>query len=744
MSWSDELTGDDKLRAVIARQLEKAMAEKRWQPLPHQTPPPGDWMGWLLIAGRGAGKSAAASHYVVEHVHGPPCMDGPTPHWMAIIAPTLGDAATSCYSGPAGIRSFDPDAVMGQKIGGQVVTWPNGSQAKMYGAREPDDVERLRAGGNSSLVAGTLVRTARGEIPIELVKAGDEVWTRRGLRRVLRAGQTGIKPVRTVSTELGRELHLTGNHEVWTGVWREADDLNPGDTLTTWDTSCTTVHAGMSGLKPDTTPIPDETPVCCTATSGHERLVPSRREPSSIIGSVTTKIRLTSPDWNASHHKACTRRNVMLDQSSGIEPVVALPGTTVSQLTVAALTATQSYGPGHISGPSGARLAPVTDTLAETYRVAHDRGVCALCAATRSTPPDGDRPKLAHDRVRHVSLPTLSAQPVYDLLIEHDHEFFANDVLVANCLVWAEEIAAWRYMEDAFDQMRFGLRVGTRPRWIGTTTPKPRPLIKRLVKGEIRGVALSTASTYDNPHLPQHIKDALEEAYQGTSLGAQELLGRLVEQDENALWTREVIELNRVESQDDLQRIAVGVDPSGGAGEQGIVVVGTNTQLTVSGDPSKPAKSLKHGYVLDDRTVHLPPSGWGRAAVNAAVDWDADCIVVETNFGGDMAASTIVTAAEDLGVSVPVRTVRASRGKHPRAQPVSALSVQGRWHFVGRFAELEDQLCTWTDDSDWSPDRLDAMVWPAWYLKLVSTVVKTVGTFGGRELVTRTLGRVRR
>lgn len=459
--WSDAHTGEDKLRAVIARQLEQVMAEKRWEPLPHQVPPVGDWLGWLLVAGRGAGKSAAASHFVVEHVHGPPCIPGPTPHWMAIIAPTLGDAATSCYSGPAGIRSFDPDAVMGQKIGGQVVTWPNGSQAKMYGAREPDDVERLRAGGNT-------------------------------------------------------------------------------------------------------------------------------------------------------------------------------------------------------------------------------------------------------------------------------------------CLCWLEEIAAWRYMEDAWDQIRFGLRLGDHPRWIGTTTPKPRPLIKRLVKGDFRRVVLGTATTYDNPHLPQHIKDALEEAYQGTSLGSQELLGRLVEQDENALWTREIIELNRVPAQEDLQRIAVGVDPSGGAGEQGIVVIGCQTQLTtVTTSPEAPPRLLKHGYVLDDRTVHLQPAGWGRAAVQAAVDWDADAVVVETNFGGDMAVSTIVTAAEDMGIHVPVKTVRASRGKHPRAQPVSALAVQRRWHHAGTFLALEDQLCTWTEDADWSPDRLDAMAWPAWYLKMISTVVKQVGTFGGSDLVRRTIGRRR-
>lgn len=447
-SWETQ-SGADQLRAVMAKQLEQAMVTKRWQPLPHQTPPAGDWLGWMLLGGRGSGKTAADAKFMVDHVHGPPCLSGPTPHWMAIVAPTLGDAATSCFSGPAGIRSFDPDAVMSQKIGGQLVQWPNGSQAKMYGARDPDDVERLRAGGNT-------------------------------------------------------------------------------------------------------------------------------------------------------------------------------------------------------------------------------------------------------------------------------------------CLVWLEELAAWRYLEEAWDQIQFGLRVGPHPRWIGSSTPKPRPRIKKLAEGVVRGAVVTHATMYDNPHLPAHIRDALEEAYAGTAIGAQELHGRLVEQDENALWTRENIEANRLHVAPPLSKIEVGVDPSGGSGEQGIVVVGA-ASMTVEG------KLLKHGYVLADTTVHLKPEGWSRTAVRTAVDWEANAIVVETNFGGDMAVSTLMTACEAEGVAVPIKTVHASRGKKPRAQPVSAMSVQGRWHLVGEFPELEDQYCTWTEDAKWSPDRLDASVWPAWHLRLVSTIYRSVGSFGGSAMVHRNL-----
>jgi phage terminase large subunit-like protein len=96
-----------------------------------------------------------------------------------------------------------------------------------------------------------------------------------------------------------------------------------------------------------------------------------------------------------------------------------------------------------------------------------------------------------------------------------------------------------------------------------------------------------------------------------------------------------------------------------------------------------------------------------------------------------------------LGVAVPIRTVHASRGKQPRAQPVAAMAAQGRWHLVGRFDELEDQMCTWTVDAGWSPDRMDAMVWPAWDMRLVSTVFRSMGSWGGAQMVQRTLTRRR-
>ncbi len=137
-----------------------------------------------------------------------------------------------------------------------------------------------------------------------------------------------------------------------------------------------------------------------------------------------------------------------------------------------------------------------------------------------------------------------------------------------------------------------------------------------------------------------------------------------------------------------------------------------------------------HGFVLDDRTCHFKPDGWGRRAVKAAVDWQADDIVVEQNYGRDMAIATINSAAEAMGVPIPVHVTNATRGKKVRAEPVSALSSQGRWHHAGVFEDLEDQLCTWHEDLDWSPDRLDAMVWTAWHMKMAHIFSMGQGSIG--------------
>jgi phage terminase large subunit-like protein len=348
---------------------------QKWTPLPHQIAPDGDWFLWLLMAGRGAGKTDAMAHYVNQHVLGPPCDNVPGGHRIGIVAPTLGDAVNACVNGPSGLKAHNPEVRLVQGFGGSHVIWPNGSVGLMFSTEDARTVNRLRAGGN-------------------------------------------------------------------------------------------------------------------------------------------------------------------------------------------------------------------------------------------------------------------------------------------RCLDWWEELAAWPMLDDGYDQAILGLRMGSKPRAVASTTPRNRPKIREL--SEAKDTALCHATTLDNPHLPEQWRGRLLSRFEGTRQGRQELFGELITDTPGSLWTREMLERNRVRELPDLVRVVVGIDPSGSAGgnQQGIIVAGKGAD--------------GHGYVLADVTCNLSPEGWGRRAVEAYHRWRADRIVAERNFGGDMVAHVIRT----IDPRVAYHDVVASRGKRVRAEPIAALYEQ--------------------------------------------------------------------
>mgnify|MGYP006921367635 CR=1 FL=1 len=257
--------------------------------------------------------------------------------------------------------------------------------------------------------------------------------------------------------------------------------------------------------------------------------------------------------------------------------------------------------------------------------------------------------------------------------------------------VWADELASWRY-EEAWSQTMFGLRLGETPQAIVTTTPRPTKLIKELVSDGRNIVTVGT--TYENKaNLAQGFFDYVIKKYEGTTLGKQELLAQILSDNPAALWKRTDIDKNRVVKAPDLDRVIVGVDPSATSGgdEAGIITAGR------TGDDY---------YTIGDDSVQGSPQTWAKAAVTAYHKYKADLIVAEDNNGGEMVEAVI----KQVDSSVLVKRVHASRGKATRAEPVAAISEQGRDHHVGVFSALEDELCLWMP-GDASPNRLDAKVW---------------------------------
>jgi len=267
---------------------------------------------------------------------------------------------------------------------------------------------------------------------------------------------------------------------------------------------------------------------------------------------------------------------------------------------------------------------------------------------------------------------------------------------------WADEASSWTdapkgdSLDTAWNNLMLGLRLGTAPQVMVTTTPKPNRLTKDILGR--KSTTITRGSTYDNlDNLAASFRQQVLDSYEGTRLGRQELLGELLEDVEGALWTNQMLESALVEEVPTMQRIVVAVDPSGGDGEgndeQGIVVAGKGIDGWY--------------YVLADRSCKLTPQGWASRAVGAYNEFSADKLVAEKNFGGDMVKAVIA----QIDKNISFKMVTASRGKVQRAEPIAALYEQGKVRHVYGLQDLEAQMTGWTPEDGTSPDRMDALVW---------------------------------
>jgi phage terminase large subunit-like protein len=271
----------------------------------------------------------------------------------------------------------------------------------------------------------------------------------------------------------------------------------------------------------------------------------------------------------------------------------------------------------------------------------------------------------------------------------------------AHDTVWIDELAKFKYPNETWDNMEMGLRLGNNPQVFCTTTPRPIPIIKRLVKDPTTiDIRFSTAQNAENLS-PTFLKRVMER-YAGTRLGRQELEGEILDDNPNALFQRAIIENLRVRECPQLIRVVVGMDPS---------VTGNETS-DETGIIAGGIAANGHGYILQDASLQASPAEWARAGVRAFYANKADRIVGEVNNGGDLVEVNIRTVDRNI----PFTAVHASRGKAIRAEPVAGLYEQGRIHHVGTFPQLEDQMCDWMPGAAKSPDRMDGLVWCIWEL----------------------------
>lgn len=266
---------------------------------------------------------------------------------------------------------------------------------------------------------------------------------------------------------------------------------------------------------------------------------------------------------------------------------------------------------------------------------------------------------------------------------------------------WCDELRLWKQAEQAWDESLLpAVRIG-RPHIVVTSTPKPTRLVKRLLKDP--GVVRSHMTTFENEaNLAPAFLEQMRARYDGTRLGQQELLGRLLEEVEGALWKQADIDRLRVEHgpYPGWQSMpVVGVDPSDGGedgAEHGLAVVahGMDNDL----------------YLVESNGYRLTPAAFAREAITTAKRHGAR-IVIEKNHGGAWLEAVFRGEMRDMGLLIAVKLITAAQGKRTRAAPVAALTEQGRVHHIGEHPELEEQLTGFTGaPHEVSPDRLDAYV----------------------------------
>lgn len=280
---------------------------------------------------------------------------------------------------------------------------------------------------------------------------------------------------------------------------------------------------------------------------------------------------------------------------------------------------------------------------------------------------------------------------------------------------WADELAAWKNLVETWNILIGRMRHGAHPRLCVTTTPQRLALLRELAADETTVTVYGSTTT--NIFMPASYKRKLNKYVPGSELWRQEVEGEILDDRKGALF--DATWIKRIATEPSLRRVVVAVDPA----------ISTNRHSDQTGIVIAGAGYDERGYLLADVSGKYSPDAWGKKVVEAYDEHEADCVVVETNRGGDMVANTIRTTLKSMGrnpQSIRIIEVRAMRGKALRAEPIAALYQAGRVSHVGpaaTWAALEQEMIDWdpalaVEKKAKSPNRLDAMVFALSELEL--------------------------
>jgi phage terminase large subunit-like protein len=640
---------------------------------PQQIPPPGDWAYWLILAGRGFGKTRTGAELVRAWAR--------DFRFVNLIGATSDDARDIMIEGESGILSICPASERPvYKKSERKLSWPNGATSLIFTADEPD---RLRGKQHEKLwclVGDTRVLMADGrEKTIKTIRVGDLVQTQMGPRRVTGHALTKRNAELMQLTTVGRQSIIgTASHPVWVdgrgfiplaslkegmavcvtsasnGVARLGTAIGM-DITSGWCYSIGRFGKRLMGqfLTASKSIISTET----RATTGSKiwnflltastALCTSKRR-LGLIWKRLAAMRLPQGreiamrEWRVFSNAWCAAASIIVGQSilvgSALASALRRPGLTPSLVNRGFVNTAES----HIRRPSGSSAIALNAAISVPQWQESRIAQCGKWLApnvARSIKAPASMHASAVESVPCVSIQTIASverladkADVYDIAVDEACAFFANGIFVHNC----DELAAWRYIADSWTQAILGLRLGSKPQAVITTTPRPIKQLKDLLKDP--ATVVTRGSTFDNrANLAPTFFSQITARYEGTRLGRQELYAEVLEDVEGALWRYSMIEPLRVAKATDMRRILVAIDPAVSANkhsdETGILVAGKG----IDGQY----------YVLADVSGIYSPLEWAHKAMHQHDILNADAIVAEVNNGGDLVEANLSFTSRD-------------------------------------------------------------------------------------------------
>jgi predicted phage terminase large subunit-like protein len=498
----------------------------------HQVLPHGNWWSiWLLLAGRGAGKTRTAAEQIWWWA-----WEFPGTRWL-VSAPTSADVRATCFEGDSGLLAVIPKILIAD-YNKQMheLKLVNGSLIKGIPASEPERFRGPQFHGGWCCTPGTLIMLANGhEIPIEDVRVGHFLMTRHGVRKVLCSAISG-NPNDLVTIGCGdTSLTVTIDHPILVGdQWIPAGDIRPGDLV--WATS---TSAADTRTESSTSSIRGQSPKVGSftirmRTRATTTLTILRR---CLAKSISGFTQLAGQTLTPRKQPQAEPLSPCVPQS---QPSASSAKPTLSQRLLARLASSALGRALRLGGATGSpqSCAPASSAKASTLPKSDSSGTAASGATV--SPQCGP---IELKQVEVLRVGRLPNSVTYNLTVEGEHEFIANGIVVHNC----DELAAWDYLQEAWDQIMFGMRLKVDAEWktrlICTTTPRPKDLIVELVGREGDDVHLTTASTYANiDNLSDNFRKQIMQ-YEGTKLGQQEIYAEILDPEEGGIVKRDWFKL---------------------------------------------------------------------------------------------------------------------------------------------------------------------------------------------------------